>query len=358
MLFDILLLLAIFLFAIIYMFRSQILEFLKKKEVVIKDSPVLFSDSQEMIHLVSSDLDGDFITYWGSYNSNISRNDSIVFSRLLSTIETKRKKLYLFVKSDGGSGEASLQTIHLLREKYDEIVALVPLNCASAATMLALGADKIIMGPLAHLTAIDTSITHDLSPLDTDNNNVSVSQNELDRIIKLWNSQSRTQDKNPFSSLYKHIHPLVFGAVDRASSLSIKLTNEILSYHMKDKERVEKISHHLNADYPSHGYPITYREAIEIGLNVEVMDEVLNSRLLHLSSIYSEMAQRCYTDFSEYKYHSNQMYTTIETAGTQIHYKVDKEFVWRKEDQTWITTHDQSGWRIIDSTGIRNYFIR
>ena len=70
------------------------------------------------------------------------------------------------------------------------------------------------------------------------------------------------------------------------------------------------------------------------------------------------MAQKCYTDFNEYKYHSNQIYTVIETLNTQIHYKVNKEFVWRKEDQTWITNHDQSSWRIVNGNGIKKYYIR
>jgi hypothetical protein len=35
--------------------------------------------------------------------------------------------------------------------------------------MIALGADEIHMGPLAFLTAVDTSLRHELSPTDIDN---------------------------------------------------------------------------------------------------------------------------------------------------------------------------------------------
>ena len=38
----------------------------------------------------------------------------------------------------------------------------MPLECASATTMIYLGADEIHMGPLAHLTAIDSSMRLDL----------------------------------------------------------------------------------------------------------------------------------------------------------------------------------------------------
>jgi CRISPR/Cas system CMR-associated protein Cmr1 (group 7 of RAMP superfamily) len=64
---------------------------------------------------------------------------------------------------------------------------------------------------------------------DKYNDLVSVSQNELDRVLRLWEERKQPSDQNPYNQLYKYIHPLVFGSVDRASSLSIKLTTEILS---------------------------------------------------------------------------------------------------------------------------------
>ncbi len=59
--------------------------------------------------------------------------------------------------------------VHLLRRYTKRLTVVAPLNCASAATMLVLGADKIEMGPLSYLTAVDTSLEHDLSPVDHTN---------------------------------------------------------------------------------------------------------------------------------------------------------------------------------------------
>ena len=66
---------------------------------------------------------------------------------------------------------------------------------------------------------------------------------------------------NPYQELYKYLHPLVIGSLDRASSLSLMLCREILGYHMKDAEKAERISRQLNSSYPAHQYPITSREA-------------------------------------------------------------------------------------------------
>ena len=126
--------------------------------------------------------------------------------------------LTLFVKSDGGSGMAALRLVHLLRRYTKKLRVVAPLNCASAATMLALGADQIAMGPLSFLTAVDTSLEHDLSPLDHTNNLVAVSNDEVDRVIRLW-QETRGNDRigvHPYQELYKYLHPLVIGALDRA----------------------------------------------------------------------------------------------------------------------------------------------
>lgn len=314
----------------------------KKKE--IKTPPKLFKETQSIIKSISKKLDGDFVSYWVSRNSSIVDEDIIAFYEVFKNKE-KKDTLFIYVKSDGGSGEASLRIVNLLRRYYRRIVALVPLDCASAATMLVLGADTIKMGPLAYLSAVDTSITHDLSPIDKYNDLVRVNQNELSRVINLWNKNKVSTDRNPYSDLFNHIHPLVVGSVDRASSLSIRLTTEILSYHMKDLKKAEKISNALNSNYPSHSYPITLKEAKKIGLKVEELDENLNVELFQLNELYSEMAQLAYTDFDELNYHDNEILKIIEGIDVKLFYQQDKDRHYRKEEKRWISLNDNSSWR-------------
>jgi hypothetical protein len=236
-----------------------------------------------------------------------------------------------------------------LREQFNDLVAYIPLECASAATMICLGANEIHMGPLAHLTAIDSSLRHDLSPIDeTDNRRVSVSQDELSRLIQLWNSSSKDHHGNPYTDIFKYVHPLVIGAIDRASSLSIKICKEILSYHIEDENECQRISTHLNSDYPSHSYPITAREAKKIGLNVKALDGEINTSLLDISELYSEMAQKALTDFDEFNYHDNEILNIIESEGIQIFYQNDKDWNYIKEERRWQTLNDESSWRKIE----------
>src|SRR5215813_13170353 len=253
---------------------------------VPKNPPVLYERTQQIIAQAEAKLGERLITYWNSPSGSICSNDVIGLYGILRNIG-KVDRLSLFIKSDGGSGEASLRMVNLLRQHAGKLTALAPLECASAATMLALGADKILMGPLAHLSAVDTSLTHDLSPIDRDNDRVKVSQDELHRVVRLWRAQPGHEASNPYQSLFGFVHPLVIGAVDRASALSTRLCVEILSYHLKDAEKAASISNTLNSGYPSHSYPITMQEAQRIGLNVEPLSDRINQLLLELNEIYS-----------------------------------------------------------------------
>ena len=322
-----------------------------KSEIVLKKPPILYKETQEIIKNIQTIIDGDFLSYWISEKGTLDQEDTYPLYKILNK-KQKKDTLFFFVKSDGGSGKGALRIIHLLRNYYKKIIAFVPLDCASAATMLVLGADKIQMGPLAYLSAIDTSITHQLSPIDKKyNNKVSVSQNELDRVLKLWDIKSKNTQNNPYEAIYEYVHPLVIGAVDRASSLSIKLTTEILSYHLEDEEKAKEISNHLNSSYPSHIYPITLKEAIKIGLNVTELESNMNGLLLKLNELYSEMAQKAHTDYDEVNYHDNEILTIIESVDNQIFYQREKDWHYLTEERRYITMNDESSWRKIEVEG-------
>ncbi len=315
----------------------------EKEDIEITKPPVLFTNTQEQIKKIEEYLGGRLICYWNSVNGSICQNDVVTFNEILQDM-TQEKKIYLFVKSGGGDGKASLRIVNLLRQHTNNLVALVPLECASAATMLVLGANEIKMGPLAYLSAVDTSLTHELSPVDKNNALVSVSQDELSRVIKLWNKEAKKADSNPYAALYNYVHPLVVGAVDRASSLSIKICKDILSYHLKDDDKADQISSQLNASYPSHSYPILLREAQKIGLNATNLDTKLNELLLELNRIYSEMGQKAYTDYDEAHGHDHEILNIIEGRDMQIHYQVDKDWHYRAEERRWIVMNDKSTW--------------
>ncbi len=316
----------------------------KRKEPKAKQPPILFEKTQSLIARLTKELGGTFVAYFNNPRGAVCHDDVLALFELLEQIG-KQEKIYLFLKSSGGNGQASLRIVNLLRQYCDEIIALIPLECASAATMIALGANEIRMGPMAYLTSVDTSLTHALSPIDRDNDRVSVSLDELNRVVKLWQAQRTDTSENPYQQLFQYIHPLVIGAVDRAESLSIMLCKELLAYHIKDDDSANEISSTLNSKYPSHGYPILYEEAQRVGLNVNRLPAEFNSMVLELNELYSEMGQRATTDFDDIHAHGNEILNIWESTDVLVHYQQDKDWFYRTEERRWISLNDNSSWR-------------
>jgi hypothetical protein len=311
----------------------------------IKTPPILLTKTQACVSRVQDLVPGTFLTYWTSTSGSVCDNDVMAMHDLLRHTGPQ-PEVTLFVKSDGGSGMASLRMVHLLRRYARRLTVAAPLNCASAATMLALGADRIALGPLSYLTAVDTSLEHDLSPLDHTNQLVPVSNDEVDRVIRLWRDtvNRRGDGVNPYQELYRYLHPLVIGALDRASSLSLMLCREILGYHMRDPRKADRIARRLNSSYPAHQYPITGREAQRIGLKVQDIPPALDALLQELNLLYSEMGQRAITDYDEEHHHDNEITNILEGKGMQVFYQVEKDWHYRKEERRWVSINDVSSW--------------
>ena len=325
----------------------------------IRSSPVLTQRTQLVFKRLNQMLGYPCLAYWTSTGGSICQNDVMAMAQLLH--EHKHdKKVGLFLKSDGGNPEAALRLVHLLRNAFGRVILFAPFECASAATMVAMGADEIHMGSTSFLTAVDTSLKHDLSPVDTRNNLVSVSQDEVMRILRMWKEQ-KTGD-NPYAEVYKYLHPLVIGSLDRSSSLSIRICKELLSYHMKDVKKAERISRELNSAYPSHSYPITAREARRLGLTIRNIDPHVEGLLQELNKCYSTMSQSIVTDYDEFNNHSNEICNILERENLQIYYQVDKDWHYRKDERRWVTMNDKSDWHRVERAGQKwantTFFIR
>lgn len=79
------------------------------------------------------------------------------FMNVIAGVEGR--ELDLLITSPGGSAEATESLVSYLRTKFDHIRAIVPVAAMSAATMLALGADEIVMGRHSQLGPIDPQFT-------------------------------------------------------------------------------------------------------------------------------------------------------------------------------------------------------
>ena len=70
----------------------------------------------------------------------------------------KLPELDLLVLTYGGDTTVPLPLQYLLREYTERVNILVPGECFSAGTMIALGGNTLVMSPLGQLTPVDPSV--------------------------------------------------------------------------------------------------------------------------------------------------------------------------------------------------------
>lgn len=99
---------------------------------------------------------------WLSGKTGVALDYSVVGSDVHALMEVchdvEEQELDLVLHSPGGSAEAAEQMINYLRTQFDYIRALVPLQAKSAATIMALGCDEIVLGRHSELGPIDPQI--------------------------------------------------------------------------------------------------------------------------------------------------------------------------------------------------------
>ena len=84
-------------------------------------------------------------------------------SELLAQLQALPKgtnELDLLIGSNGGDGTVAWRLVSLIRERVDSFAVLVPQAAFSAATLIALGADEIVMHPYGNLGPTDPQITN------------------------------------------------------------------------------------------------------------------------------------------------------------------------------------------------------
>lgn len=92
-----------------------------------------------------------------SSSVSINLGDTQGFMEAVSNVT--ERELDLILTSPGGSAEAADSIMSYLRTRFDNIRVIVPVAAMSAATMMALAADRIVMGAHSQLGPIDPQFT-------------------------------------------------------------------------------------------------------------------------------------------------------------------------------------------------------
>ncbi|MGA2220308.1 MAG: hypothetical protein ABSH21_00770 [Verrucomicrobiia bacterium] len=183
----------------------------------------------------------------------------------------KRKaNIDLFLHSDGGDGTVPWRLVTLIREYAAKFSVLVPHRAFSAATLTALGADRILMHPMGMLGPTDPTVANQFNPRDPTNPTqpIGISVEDVTAYIALIKEDAGIQHEDQLvqavAKLAEHVHPLALGNVKRSLSQSRMMAKKLLSLHMDSRQNeheINEIVDNLTSKLFFHGHPINRREA-------------------------------------------------------------------------------------------------
>lgn len=206
-------------------------------------------------------------------------------------------KISLYLYTRGGHTLASWSIANLIRQFCKNFEVLVPSIALSGGTLICLGADNVVMTKQATLGPIDPSVNTPLNPGipgGPPDAHVPVSVEAINGYIELAKGLGVTNSTDLagiMTTLSSYVHPLVLGEVYRTRSQIRMLGTRLLSKHMKDGDKIEKILSFLCSESGSHDYTIYRQEARDVlGLEIERPDQELYDLMKKIyDSVSSEL---------------------------------------------------------------------
>lgn len=307
-------------------------------------------DKKQLIKSIETARGSRVVTYLtsdrpGPINARVAMDVIPLMSEQLRSIG-KQKKIDLFLYSAGGDTMVPWRLVSMIREYCDEFSVLIPYKAHSAATMISLGADYIVMSDLSELSPIDPSTANVFNPGDPTNlqNKIPISVEEVMAYFDLAKNKFGIKDDeslmkvfNKFTEANPSIHPLALGNVNRTYNLIRRLAERLLKSHktpQKD-DQIARIVKYFTEELYSHQYLIGRKEAKEeLGLsNVVYADDNLSKSMTELYDIYktemdlgkmwvpeNEIGVNASQNKKEYKI------AFIDSANLAKHFNITMEF--------------------------------
>lgn len=216
------------------------------------------------------------------------------FAKQILEISKEQKEIDILIVSYGGDPTVAWRIITMLRERFDKISVLVPYAAYSAATLLALGADEIIMHPFSNLGPVDPQLTYIRKDEKGQQEKLQFGTEDLRHYLEFVKMDVGISDQEQleraFELVCKDVGSIPIGVAKRSSYLALSMGEKLLSLHMKDQNRVKAIVEALNKSFYHHGYPLGRKEAKEIGLPiVDATEEIENLMWAVWKDIEEEM---------------------------------------------------------------------
>ena len=226
-------------------------------------------------------------------NAAISGHDIPPFADLLQDLNDDTN-LDLLIHSGGGDIDAAERIVHMCRERSATFRVIVPSSAKSAATMIAIAADSIVMGYVSELGPIDPQVYVTTPRGET---MWRPAQSFLDGLDAIKEEAKGGEISPAYFPLLDKLDPALIDycrkSIDRAKAFAERWLKKGMC--AAEPAKAGEIASRLcdATRYLSHGAMIDAEEADEMGLKVEYLQphSDLWQRIWRLYDLY-EMAVR------------------------------------------------------------------
>lgn len=195
---------------------------------------------------------------------------SLMHEHILALRAEDRERLDLFIYSRGGQSDVPWAIVSMFREysQKGSFSVLIPYRAHSAATVISLGADEIVMTKKAELGPID--ITIDRGPYNpTDKNSKQMLPISVEDVtgyfslIEKIGCERAGEKMKGFELLAGHVHPLALGSVSRLLEQTKLVGLRLLNTRANpfSEEANQEIIRKLSSEVYSHNHAISRTEA-------------------------------------------------------------------------------------------------
>src|SRR6266540_4153083 len=230
---------------------------------------------QDRITQIESRSDHRLVCYVAGPAASISSADIPPFVDLLDDI-VEGEHLDLLLHSNGGDIDQAERIVMMCRKKIGPDATfrvIVPDSAKSAATLIAIGADEIVMGYCSELGPIDPQVEITTASGERMGR---PAQSFLDGLEEIVNSVGGGALSPAYFPLLDKLDPALIDFCKKALKRSQDMASYFLQqYSLKDDpDKAEEIAKELNnvEQYLSHGAVIDAQRAIDLGLNVRYLE--------------------------------------------------------------------------------------
>ncbi len=220
---------------------------------------------------ITSELEADIFLY----SAAISDVNADKLINEIKQTSPKRNNVALIMTTYGGDPDAAFRIARYLKRKYKHFTLFVFGYCKSAGTLLALGADEIVISDFGELGPLDIQVTKD-------DDFRSESGLDIQQALSVISSQAFEMFESYFSDIISSSQAAITTktAADIASSMAVELLSPIssqidplrvgemnrlmniaLAYGQRLKPHGIEVIKNLIYNYPSHSFVIDFEEA-------------------------------------------------------------------------------------------------